>query len=328
MTMTKQQFKQSLKKLSQLRKAEIIVYITGDKKPEQRFGTLIALDVLPLFYQHLSKIGKQRKISLFLYSCGGHLNAPWPIVNLIREYCEEFEVIIPSKALSAATLVSVGADKILMTPLSQLSPVDPIGTFQVTEGKQESISIEDVTGFINFAKEKIGIAEQGALAEVLKKLTDQIKPSILGSINRTHSLIRELTKKLLKSHRNKIDEERTEKIVEKLTEKLFSHQYFINRREAKETVGFGEIIQYASLEEEKLINGILEYYQDKLEINKEFNPMEILKDNVEKEYSLIRAVIYSLKQENNFVSKYKIVKMPSPKGQISINVIPFYNKWE
>ncbi len=329
MIKTKQQLKKSLQQLSTLRKSEIIVYIAGDKNPPQRFGTLIALDVLPLFYQHLSKIGKQEKISLFLYSCGGHLNAPWPIVNLLREYCKELEVIVPFRALSAATLVSLGADKILMTPLSQLGPIDPIGTFPVAEGKKEEIHIEDVTGFIDFAKEKIGIKEQDALAEVMKKLSEQIKPSILGSINRTHSLIRKLGEKMLKLHKKKIEEKQIQKIVENLTKKLFSHQHLINRAEAKNTIGFGEIIQYAKPKEEKLINEILGHYQGKLELNKEFNPAMILKrDDIEKEYTLTRAIIHSAKQESNFVSKYKIIKVPSPKGKVAINVFPFYNAWE
>lgn len=326
--MLKEQLEVTIKKLSQLRKSEIIIYITGDKQPQQRFGAAIALDVLPIFYQHLSKIGKQKKLTLFLYSCGGSLDAPWPIINLIREYCDEFEVIAPFKALSAATLVCLGADKILMSPLSQLSPIDPIGTFQVSKDTKTSISIEDVTGFISFAKEKVNISKQDNLTEVLKKLSDEIKPSILGSINRTHSLIRELSRKILKLHKNKMKDTQIQKIIENLTEKLYSHQYLINRNEAKNIIGFEEIIQFTNPDEENLINTILNYYQVQLEINKDFNPIEILKTDIEKEYSLIRAVIKSAKQENNFVSKYKIIKLPAPEGQININVNPIYNKWE
>lgn len=326
--MTREQLEIAIKKLSQLRKGEIIIYITGDKKPEQQFGTMIALDVLPIFYQHLSKIGKQKKIVLFLYSCGGSLDAPWPIINLIREYCDEFEIIIPFKALSAATLICLGADKILMSSMSQLSPIDPIGTFQTSKDTRTSISIEDVTGFISFAKEKVKISKQDALIEVLKKLSDEIKPSILGSINRTHSLIRDLSKKILELHKKKIQDTQIQKIIENLTEKLYSHQHLINRNEAKNIIGFGETIQYAKPDEEDLMNAILDYYQTQLEINKDFNPIEILKTDIEKEYSLIRAVIKSAKQENNFVSKYKIIKLPAPEGQININVNPIYNKWE
>lgn len=316
-----------LSQLSKLRGAEIIVYITGDKVPPDKFGTVIALDTLPLFYKQFSKLGKQKKISLFLYSNGGHLNAPWPIVNLIREYCDEFEVIVPFKALSAATLISLGADKILMTPLSQLSPIDPIGTFQVSEDKRENISIEDVTGFVSFAKEKIGIAEQMALSEVLKKLSDQIKPSILGSVNRTHSLIRELAKKMLKLHRKTLEEERAQKIVDNLAERLFSHDHFINRKEAKD-IGLKDIVQYATAEEEQMINKVMDQYKTEMELNKDLNPLEILGKKDQVEYSLVRAIIKSSKEERKFISKYKIVKTLSPQGQISINISPFYNKWE
>jgi len=328
MKLKDEQLKELLLKLAKLRGGEIMVYVTGDKAPIQRFGAAIALDVLPLFYQHLSKLGKQKKISLFLYSCGGQLDAPWPIVNLIREYCNEFEVIVPFKSLSAATLISLGADKIVMTPLSQLSPIDPTGTFQVSENKTENISIEDVMGFLNFAKEKIGIAEQNALAELLKRLTEQIKPSILGSVNRTHSLVRELAKKMLKLHSKKLEEEQIQKLVDNLVEKLFSHNHLINRKEAQNTIGLKEIVQYSTEKEEKLINKVFNYYQDKLELNKDFDPVQILKKDIEKEYTLIRAIIFSFKKENRYISKYKITKTPSPVGKNSINVNSFYNKWE
>jgi len=36
-----------------------------------------------------------------------------------------FNVIIPFKALSCATLMALGADNILMTKMGQLSPIDP-----------------------------------------------------------------------------------------------------------------------------------------------------------------------------------------------------------
>jgi len=112
--------------LEKSRGSRVITYLTSDRAP---FPAQIALDVLPLFYQTLQSIKKTKKISLFLFSTGGNLDAPWPLVNMIREYCDEFEVIIPFKALSAATLIALGANKIVMTPLSQLSPIDPEGTF-------------------------------------------------------------------------------------------------------------------------------------------------------------------------------------------------------
>jgi hypothetical protein len=83
-----------IKQLEEVRTSRVITYLTSDRVP---FAAKIALDVLPLFYDALQLIGKTKKVSLFLYSSGGNLDAPWPIVNLIREYCEEFEVLIPSE---------------------------------------------------------------------------------------------------------------------------------------------------------------------------------------------------------------------------------------
>ena len=44
---------------------------------------------------------------------------------MIREYCDTFSVLVPYKARSAATMIALGADEIVMSDLSELSPIDP-----------------------------------------------------------------------------------------------------------------------------------------------------------------------------------------------------------
>ena len=87
--------------------------------------TQISTDVLEYFSDHLDKIGKVEKISLFLYTQGGDTMAAWSLVNLIRQFCEKFEIIIPSKARSSGTIISLGADEIIMTKQATLGPIDP-----------------------------------------------------------------------------------------------------------------------------------------------------------------------------------------------------------
>ena len=103
--------------LERNRSSRVIAYLTSDRPP---FNATIQLDVIPLFHQILKVIGSTEKISLFLYSSGGSLDAPWPLMNLIREYCKEVEILIPFRALSAATLLALGADKIVMTPFKRI----------------------------------------------------------------------------------------------------------------------------------------------------------------------------------------------------------------
>ena len=78
----------------------------------------IAPDVLEYFSEQLDKIGKTNKISLMLYTRDGDTMAAYSLVNLVRQFCTEFEVIIPSKARSSGTIISLGADHIMMTKQS------------------------------------------------------------------------------------------------------------------------------------------------------------------------------------------------------------------
>lgn len=301
-----------LKSLAKLRQSdEIIVYITSDKPPLELFSTQIAPDSIPIFDKHLYKIGKKKKISLFLYSTGGSLDAPWPLVSLMREYCKQLEVIVPFKALSAATLICLGADKIVMTPLSSLSPVDPQGSFQSGQERKQ-IQVEDVTGFIDFAKTKVGISEQSSLAEVMKLLSSEIPPSVLGSVNRTHSLIRLLADALLNLHGKKLEEAQKKQIIESLTEKLFSHNHLIGRYEAKFNVGFKSIVDYAKIEEETLIRECFDYYKDEIQLEKFFAPEEIIKDKPSETLQLKRAIIQSSVGEDAFTTNYVIQRVQDP----------------
>ncbi len=317
-----------LKDLAKIRKSdEVIVYITSDKQPLELFSTQIASDIIPLIDKYLYRIGKQRKISLFLYSTGGLLDTPWPLVSLIREYCKTFEVIIPSKALSAATLICLGADKIVMTPLSALSPVDPQGNFMVGNERKQ-VQIGDVTGFIDFAKSKVGISEQGALAEIMKTLSVEIPPSVLGSVNRTHSLIRLLSDGLIEMHRKRLAKSQKKEIIENLTEKLFSHQHLIGRHEAKYNIGFKSIIDYATVREEKLIRDCFEYYKNEIQLEQSFNPAEILQSETNKTVTLKRAIIQSSVGEDAFLSDYIIHRIQEPNAPKPFEIRIENQRWE
>ena len=66
------------------------------------------------------------RLILVINSPGGHAMAAERIVNVCREYGKnQFEVLIPHKAKSAATMVALGASKIHMSPTAELGPVDP-----------------------------------------------------------------------------------------------------------------------------------------------------------------------------------------------------------
>ena len=81
-------------KLEELRKSRLLVYVTGDRQGAE---TTIGADILPSFANHLDTIGDVEKISLYIFSNGGSTLVGWSLVNLIRNFCKDFEVIIPFK---------------------------------------------------------------------------------------------------------------------------------------------------------------------------------------------------------------------------------------
>lgn len=219
--------------------SKIITYVTSDRRG---FETHIAQDVIDLFINQLDKIGVVKKISLFLYTRGGDTGAAWNIVNLLKMYCDELEVIIPHKAHSAGTIISLGANKIIMTKQATLGPIDPSLTTPLNPKISVNgstinypVSVEAVKGYMEFAKEEIGIKDDGALAEILLKLSEQVHPLVLGQVYRTRSQIKMLAEKLLKNQIQNPEE--VNKIISFLCSDSGSHDYTINRREAKEELG-------------------------------------------------------------------------------------------
>ena len=114
-----------IKQIEEKRNSKVIAYITSDR---QNLAVSIASDIIPLLHEHiLSFKDKEReKIDLFIYSRGGDSNVPWALVSMIREYCKKgsFSVLVPFRAHSAATVISLGADEVIMTKKGELGPID------------------------------------------------------------------------------------------------------------------------------------------------------------------------------------------------------------
>ena len=69
-------------------------------------------------------------LTLIINSPGGQGMAAERIANVCRKYsCNQFDVIVPHMAKSAATMVCFGARKILMSSTAELGPVDPQVTY-------------------------------------------------------------------------------------------------------------------------------------------------------------------------------------------------------
>lgn len=286
-----------LRELERITNSRVLTLVTSDREPVEIFAGQIAQDCIVRLGEHLEAFGDQPTISLFLYSRGGDTNVPWRIVTLVRQYCSAFHVLIPFRAHSAATMIALGADKIRSGSLAELSPVDPSIRTTDLRGQQLTVGVEDVIGFINLAKEKVGLRDQAGSAEILKALAGIVHPVLLGSVNRTHSLIRLYVKNLLELHTPSglWGAVRKRRILRYLTERLFSHGYVIGREEAKRKIGLK--VEFASPELERTMWRLFEDYAQDMELDRMLSPTAT-------NYDSQRAFVESTNLSHVFLTRY------------------------
>ena len=328
-----------IKNLQNKRNSRIISYIVNTR---EGLDFRISSDAVQVIYGHLENldIKKDEKIDLFLHSLGGDGLVPWKLVNLFREFSEHLEVLVPYKAYSAATLIALGADKIIMHRMGELGPVDPkvANEFNPTtpKGFPVGINVEDVASYISFVKEFVGITHEDELIQALNALTNNIHPLAIGNVHRFYTQSRMMAKKLLKLHmKDPKDEHDIEEISETLTSKLFFHGHPINRKEA---IDLKLKIEEPDQDVENLMWQLYESYEKEMELSKPFNPQEILNESKEDnlEVDVIGSCIGSEAGEDRFVSKYKIMRPPIPHGapidvqmqaSIAAIFIPLSGEW-
>ncbi|OFZ45774.1 MAG: hypothetical protein A3D92_05995, partial [Bacteroidetes bacterium RIFCSPHIGHO2_02_FULL_44_7] len=265
-----------IKKIEAERKSRVISYATGDRPP---FATKIAGDIVPFLGNLLDGMGKVKKISLLLYTSGGDMLAPIRIVKLIRNHCDEFEVLVPYKAHSAGTLICLGADTIVMGKLGELTPVDPTTGHpfnpQNPANPQQKleVSVEDLNSYLLFAKEKAEVKSE-QMIDAYKLLVEKLHPLSIGNAYRAYRMARLLTERLLWLHMDKEkDGEKIKKIVKEITGDITIHAYPIDRDEAAE---LGLKIEKATDEVDKSICQIYENYAEEMKLGQPFHPNELL----------------------------------------------------
>lgn len=293
------------------RNSKLVVYIAGDRPGLE---TRIATDIFPMFHKHLTQIPNPKRIDLFLYSTGGTTIAGYSLANLFREFCDEFDVIIPFKALSCATLIALGANQIVMTKLGQLSPIDPsthhpLGPIVQMPGQPGGrivpVNVEDINAFIELAKKEMGLNEENSMTKVFEMLASRVNPLVLGAVQRSREQIAFLASELIRHHTQ--NTEAIKKTVDTLTRERFSHNYLINRREAKEILGLNIIEPDQELT--SLILKLFAKYNDIIMMDKPYNPEVVLGTADQKTEDFNRAIIESINLTHVFRTKKNIKRV-------------------
>lgn len=270
--------------ISKLQKARnnrlTIAYITSTRPNHE---IQIADDAFRILYEHLKGAEELAKngVDLFIHSNGGSGTVPWRIASLIRQYTQDFAVLVPHRAFSAATLIALGANEIVMHKMGCLGPIDPsVGNIfnpphPSNPGQLAPISVEDVSAFFKLVKDEVGITHEDELVQAFIALTDKIHPLALGNVQRSHNQSRLMAQKLLRLHMlSESQEHEITQITENLKSNLFYHGHPINREEAKKDLKLKVVVP--SAEVELLMWELYLQYEESLKFSEPFNPVREL----------------------------------------------------
>jgi ATP-dependent protease ClpP protease subunit len=214
--------KNFITEIEKQRNSKVLVYVSN---------ITMGYPQVPKIYNRLKEIGHVERLDLFLVSFGGDIDAAFKIVSLCRQHCNHFSVIVPFLAKSAATLLSLGADEIVMGPISELGPIDPQIAHPESGIWGPAQALRD---FLKFVETRVSTSKDPTLtANLLMPIIEKLDPWVLGNFERSNMVAYQYAEKLLGKYMLKTEnQEKTKEITKKLTEGYYSHGYGIDVHES------------------------------------------------------------------------------------------------
>lgn len=264
--------------IERARDSSVIAYFLHD-------NAVIADDALPQLYDKLFALGRRERIDLLLYARSGVTEVCWRVLNLLREYCDHLGVIVAPRVQGAGTLLALGADEIVMGPLSEVGGLDSFRKHPLLPkdelGQSLPASFGEIKGLFAFLREwGLGNRDRGSVVggrsggkgggseeglESLAGWLGQIHPLVIAHLQEADALSRHVTRKALRMHMSEEDEEKVEQIVEMFNGGFHSPLYTTGRGEL---AGMGLPVVEADRELWSSVWGLAQLYQSELYIDK------------------------------------------------------------
>ncbi len=142
--------------LKQLSGRAVIVYASGWLRGS---GDSLALSVEGNDVHALMEVCHgvpERELDLVLHSPGGSAQAAEQMVNYLRTQFDHIRALVPLQAKSAATIIALGCDEIILGNHSELGPIDPQILMPMPGGGSRFAPAHAILRDFERAKQEIG----------------------------------------------------------------------------------------------------------------------------------------------------------------------------
>ena len=130
------------------------------------------------FQARYRELKKGQKVALLIDSNGGMAGPAYELAMLLRRHCGGFVALIPRHAKSAATLLALGADAIIMNNHAELGPLDvqiwDADREEQMSGLDEVQSLERLQAFAMDAFDRIMLMMIRRTGKKIKTLTPMV----------------------------------------------------------------------------------------------------------------------------------------------------------
>lgn len=222
-----------------------------------------------------------------------------------------------------------------MHPFAELGPIDPTvaNDFNPLEqGRRVGISVEDVTAYVNFIKDTVGITHEDELIKAIEILANKVHPLALGNVERFIAQSRMIARKILRTHMRRANDHTIDEIIENMASRLYFHGHPINRREAREDLRL-KVTTELSQNLEDTIWALYRQYEDEFEnLTAFYPPADLLPladtqaaapagtvpgppNPVHKEYDLLLTVIESGRLSSKYTARKRFSLLVPQPGQ-------------
>lgn len=212
-----------------------ILYATAWTQTGKQVGSPETISITDEDIQGLMEVVhglKGKSLDLILHSPGGSIEAAEAFVTYLRTKFSDIRVIIPQAAMSAATMISCSANKILMGKHSSLGPIDPQFVLQTQLGRQMVPAQAILDQFDMAKKESQDPKKLGAWMAIL----GQYGPALLVQCDNSLKLSRQLVNDWIYKY---MFDNKKRKTAKKISAYLANHKNFkthgrhIDRTQAK-----------------------------------------------------------------------------------------------
>ena len=203
---------------------KLIVYFSKPEAPIEQPDVMAFGDLL-------DNLGEQG-VDLLLQSPGGDIDVAEKLVNLISARCRSFRVIVAQSAKSAATLMALASDEIVMSDTSELGPIDPQVTVTTPQGQLIRRPAASFIGGLTWIQEEV---KGGEMSPVFFPLLSSLDPALLDYCKKAIERSERFAEKWLLRSQCKGQAEDAKKVAKKLadTKEYLSHGTMIDHKEAE-----------------------------------------------------------------------------------------------